>query len=145
MADSASVQPHNLVGTWSIERDLYDQTADVRGSFSGRLVVAVGGSGFDWHESGSLIWGGRELPVFRDLGIRLLDGEWWMTFADGRPFHPWRVDTSVEHPCAEDMYRGLISVTAGTAERPTGLSIRWDVTGPQKDQLIVSRLNRLGD
>ncbi len=66
-----------------------------------------------------------------------MDGRWWMTFADGRPFHPWVLGEQVIHPCAEDTYRGLI-------ERPGAdeLIITWQVDGPAKDHLIVSRLRR---
>jgi hypothetical protein len=60
-----------------------------------------------------------------------------MTFADGSPFHPWVVNEPVVHPCAADTYRGEVTVVG-----PDELLITWDVTGPTKNQLIVSRLRR---
>jgi hypothetical protein len=60
-----------------------------------------------------------------------------MTFADGRLFHPWSVDEPVTHPCADDTYRGEITLDA-----PDELTISWQVNGPAKDQLIVTTYHR---
>jgi Family of unknown function (DUF6314) len=61
-----------------------------------------------------------------------------MTFADGRPFHPWTIGAPVSHPCAADTYAGRI-------ERPSEcqLHITWDVTGPTKNQLITTTYRRV--
>ena len=96
--------------------------------------------GLAWAESGTLSWDGRSLAAGRTLAIRQLngpEGEWWMTFGDGRPFHPWAIGTPVTHPCAADTYTGFIERISETE-----LVITWDVTGPTKDQLIVSQLRR---
>jgi hypothetical protein len=63
-----------------------------------------------------------------------------MTFADGRPFHPWTLGTEVIHPCAADTYAGRIERLGDSR-----LRIVWDVTGPTKNQLIVSTFSRLAE
>lgn len=83
-------------------------------------------------------WDGRQLPATRSLWLCQLDALWWMTFDNGRPFHPWLIGAQVVHPCADDTYRGWIE-----ARNPAELTITWDVDGPTKNQLIVSRLTRL--
>jgi hypothetical protein len=60
-----------------------------------------------------------------------------MTFADGRPFHPWTVGAPVVHPCAADTYAGRIDRTSESQFR-----ITWNVTGPTKNQLITSWFER---
>lgn len=132
------MDPRELVGSWSIERTLLDRSLGQGGSFRGTLAVEPTASGLRWDESGTLRWDGRDLPAQRSLRLHRVDGRWWMAFDDGRPFHPWVVGEPVVHPCAADTYRGLIE-QSGADE----LTITWDVTGPTKDQLIVSRLIRL--
>jgi hypothetical protein len=102
------------------------------------LTITPRADGLRWHETGTLSWDGRDLQAERTLAVRRVDGRWWVTFADGRPFHRWTIDEPLTHPCAADTYRGLIE-----AAGPSELAITWDVTGPTKDQLIVSRLTRL--
>jgi hypothetical protein len=63
-----------------------------------------------------------------------------MTFADGRPFHPWVVGEDVIHPCAADTYRGRID-----APSEHEFVITWDVTGPTKDELITSTYRWIDD
>jgi Family of unknown function (DUF6314) len=104
------------------------------------LRIGPDAHGLGWTESGTLSWDGRSLSAERTLAIRQLDGPegaWWMTFGDGRPFHPWAIGVPVSHPCAADTYTGFIEVISETQ-----LVITWDVTGPTKDQLIISRLRR---
>lgn len=72
----------------------------------------------------------------RTTYLGLLDGSAWMTFEDGRPFHPWLPGAVLEHRCGADLYVGRIDVAAG-AMRTT-----WRVTGPAKDQLLVTDLAR---
>ncbi len=73
------------------------------------------------------------------MGFARVGDDWWMTFADGRAFHPWRLGQVVEHPCRADTYRGLLVLDRGA----TRLRIGWDVTGPGKHQRIVTRYLRL--
>jgi hypothetical protein len=101
------------------------------------LTVEPDELGLRWRETGTLTWDGRQLAAERTLAVRPVDGRWWLTFADGGLFHPWVIGEPLIHPCAADTYRGLIECRG-----PSSLRITWDVTGPSKDQLIVSRLVR---
>ncbi len=101
-------EPPDIVGRWTIERSLHDRALDLRGSFTGMLTVEPDELGLRWHETGTLTWDGRQLAAERTLAVRPVDGRWWMTFADGGLFHPWVIGEPVIHPCAADIYRGLI-------------------------------------
>jgi hypothetical protein len=136
------MDPSLMVGTWSIERDLLDRATGQRGAFIGTLIVTPNADGFDWSESGQLTWARRITPAFRHLALCRIDGQWWMTFADGRQFHPWVVGDPVVHPCAEDTYRGLITIAESGPDGVLKLRIVWDVDGPEKDQQIITRLRR---
>jgi hypothetical protein len=106
------------------------------------LRITTDTQGLAWHESGTLNWDGRSLAAERTLAIRQSDGpdgEWWMTFGDGRLFHPWVIGAPVTHPCAADTYTGFVELVSDTE-----LVITWDVTGPTKNQLIISHLHRTG-
>jgi hypothetical protein len=129
--------PDRLVGRWAIARELDDRTSGQAGRFSGELIITADDAGFAWHEQGTLTWGGQARAATRDLTIRSTDDGWWVCFTDGRPFHPLLVDVPLVHPCGADTYRGRI-------ESPTDaeLIITWTVSGPAKDQLIISRLTR---
>ncbi len=134
-----------MVGRWSIDRELLDRATGGSGSFLGVLDVTPVGERYEWSESGELRWAGRTIPAYRVLAIAPRPDGWWMTFANGLPFHPWVVDEDVVHPCRNATYRGRITALAlGPRAAPTvaALQITWDVTGPEKDQLIVTRLQR---
>ncbi|HEU5007776.1 MAG TPA: DUF6314 family protein [Jatrophihabitantaceae bacterium] len=132
------IGPDELVGEWTIEREVSDLLAGIVGKFAGTLRVSADGAGFPWYESGMLTWGDYTGPAERSLLLRTVDGAWWMCFADGRLFHPWQVGVEVVHPCAADVYRGRIEPN-GADE----FTITWHVTGPAKRQLIVSRMTRV--
>ncbi len=136
-----SADPASLVGTWAIERDLVDRATGEQGHFTGTLLVTATDelNELGWFESGELYWGGQTRRAERHLRITRIDCGWWMTFSDGRPFHQWVLGQEVVHPCAADTYRGLITTGPVTGSE---LTITWDVTGPTKNQLIVSRLVR---
>lgn len=131
-------EPSFLIGTWAIDRTIVNRATATRGTFLGTLTVTQDGDHFNWHEAGKLVWNARELPAPRTLSIRRIDGEWWVTFADGSRFHRWLVGEKVFHPCAEDTYCGLIERVS-----PGQLNVTWDVTGPTENQLICSRLARV--
>jgi hypothetical protein len=132
--------PDAFVGRWRIERELSDARTGRSGHFAGTLVVAAEAGGYGWDESGTLVWGEHTGPAQRRLCLRVLDGSWWMCFADGRRFHPWQVGPELVHPCAADTYRGAISQDP---DRPGRFETVWDVTGPAKQQRIVSRMTRV--
>ena len=130
--------PRVLLGRWTLRRWLVDRAAGVLGSVDGELVVADRGGRLSWTETGTLRWSGRVAPVSRVYGFRPGPDGWWLTFADGRDFHPWRPGEPVTHPCRADTYAGLVVLDPDGRRMRT----RWDVRGPAKDQRIVTRFTR---
>lgn len=131
------MDPHDLVGGWQLQRRLADRLTGTLGRVEGTLTIEDAGDGLRWFEAGVLLWDGLRLDVSREYGLRPGPDGWWMTFADGRPFHPWTPGEHVTHPCAQDLYRGLVDV------RPDAIRTLWDVTGPAKSQRIITRLRRV--
>lgn len=119
-------------------RRVVDRSAGACGTVAGTLVVTAENEGVRLAESGVLRWRGAEYPVTRVSRLRRLDGEWWMLFEDGRPFHPWRPGTPVLHPCGADTYDGLVVLDRGGNR----LRTRWHVRGPAKDQRLITRFTR---
>jgi hypothetical protein len=133
----ALADPRALLGEWRLDRTVLDRRTGLRGCVHGSLVVSDEGERLRWAERGTLRWDGREVPVERTY-LLLAGSDPQVLFADGRPFHPWRPGEWVEHPCAEDRYRGLV-----TGDREHARVV-WEVRGPAKDQRLVSRLRREG-
>jgi uncharacterized protein DUF6314 len=129
--------PDALIGRWTLRRRLHDRSAGIVATMAGTLTIAQDAGGLDWSEAGVLRWLGRDVEVTRRYLLRERTDGWWVLFDDGRPFHPWRPGQAVEHPCRADLYRGLISPLHAGRWR-----VLWDVTGPGKQQRIVSRLQR---
>ena len=125
-----------MLGDWQLHRRVADRRAGLFGTVHGALTLVADGPAIRWRESGTLRWNGADLPVTRELVLVEEPGGWQVCFADGRPFHPWRPGEVVEHPCNADLYRGFV------AARPGLLRVLWDVTGPAKDQRIVTRAVR---
>jgi hypothetical protein len=126
-----------LIGRWSLARRVADRRAGRQGTVRGELVIAPDGPGLRWDERGTLTWAGVDHPVSRRYRLREHDDGWWVEFADGRPFHPWRPGAPVTHRCRADVYSGLITADTGR------IRMLWDVRGPAKDQRLVTRLTRL--
>ena len=126
-----------MVGRWHLRRRVLDRLAGRRGCAVGTLTVRPEGASLGWLEVGCFTWDGQRFEMSRSLRLRQHEGDWWMEFQDGRLFHPWRPGAIVEHPCAEDLYTGLIDVRA---ER---MSTLWDVTGPAKSQRLLTRYRRI--
>jgi Family of unknown function (DUF6314) len=133
-----SAAPPDLFGTWALRRRVVDRRTGRFGRVTGRLDLSPVGPRMHWLETGRLEWDGAVYPVTRELYLTLDEDGWQMRFADGRLFHPWRPGAVVEHHCRADLYRGLIDVDAQCAR----LRVLWDVTGPAKDQRIVTRCLR---
>jgi len=133
----STCDPALVSGEWSIDRDLADLRTGRTGRFTGTLHVTASDAGYSWREQGELTWGEYTGTAGRVLRLTRHDGEWWMCFADGRLFHPWRPGGEVVHPCVADVYRGTIVL-----QNPDRFEVTWDVTGPAKRQRIVSRMSR---
>jgi hypothetical protein len=134
--DGRILQPPDLLGRWRLRRRLVDRHLRLSGLVVGELLLFPDGAEVGWREEGVLRWNGALTPVLRVLRLRQSDDGWAVHFADGRPFHPWCPGVAVEHPCRNDLYRGLIDAT------PHRLRTLWDVTGPDKDQRILTRCLR---
>ena len=132
----ASTEPLTLTGTWSLRRRVHDRLSGRFGRACGTLTITDGG---EWIEQGRLELADRHASFERRLAVRLLDDEWWVTFADGRQFHPWRLDEPVNHPCGDDLYRGRVTLSAAGEV----LRVLWDVTGPVKSQRLFTTFRRL--
>jgi hypothetical protein len=126
-----------FAGEWVLTRHLQDRRADRTGTADGRLTLAWSGPALSWYEQGTVLWGGRRFAFSRTYALAQGPDGWWVDFADGRPFHPWRPGLWVEHPCGPDLYRGLVTV-----EDADHWSTVWEVTGPQTDERISTRLTR---
>lgn len=122
-----------LVGEWQLERRVVDRGLSSYGRVAGTLVIEPDNDRLVWYEQGTWTMAGRSHPFTRTYHIS--DG--WVFFDDGRPFHPWLPGEWVDHLCGEDTYRGLLDVGAAR------IRTLWDVSGPAKDQRIVTRLTRV--
>jgi hypothetical protein len=128
-----------LVGSYALRRSVQDRRAHLAGTVTGSMNVVVEVDRLAWRECGELSWNGRTVPVSRTSFLVDLDGQPWMTFADGRPFHPWRPGEDVSHPCGADLYVGRIEVS------PAGIRTVWRVTGPAKEQRLTTDLTPMRD
>jgi hypothetical protein len=148
---------HDLAGRWALARLVRDEGEGKPrfGRVCGELAITEQDGDLHWREHGILHWGGRELTVGRHTILtQRAPGEWWMTFEDGRPFHPFRpifrvgvggragAAGWVEHPCAADLYRGVVCIDDPVRGQINRMRILWDVTGPNKSQRLVTRLDR---
>ncbi len=129
-----TLEPTDLVGAWALRREVEDRLADETRQVTGSATVAaLAADHVRWTEEGTMRWSGRVVPVGRTLDVRRgAGGGWTVHFADGRFFHPWRVGVEVEHPCAPDHYRGLVTVVAGHHS----WSVTWRARGPHQDHVL---------
>lgn len=133
-------------GRWQVERDLLDRSDGTRGTFSGVvLFTPTDDGGLVLSEEGTMRWPAFTGPASREYVLKpsgqpeALD----VFFPDGRPFHrmSFAPDANLDtHWCDPDTYRVLY-----TWEGPDAFSYSWDVAGPRKDLLLVSRLVRRED
>ena len=134
----AAIDPTALLGDWRLTRRLADRRTGMSGVVRGRLTLrGEGGGHISWVEQGTLLWNGSRLSVSRSYRLLRAEEGWWVYFPDGRPFHAWTPGQWVHHPCREDSYRGLITITG-----PDRWRTRWEVDGPDKAQRIITWLSR---
>lgn len=162
MNRAAAVSPLALLGAWTFLRSIDDRLAGTQLRVEGRAELAREGNRIRWSETGMMHREGASTPVFRTLFIEPRGGDathpngllpkgdgapardersaerWFVTFADGRDFHPWTTLDAVDHPCGTDAYRGRIRVGASL----DSWSVHWTATGPAKDYSMDTRLTR---
>jgi hypothetical protein len=131
------IDPTVLLGDWRLTRTLADRHMGLSGTVSGQLTLREKNDQITWVEQGTLLWNGSRLPVSRSYLLRRAEDGWWLYFSDGQPFHPWTPGQWVQHPCREDTYRGLITITG-----PEAWHTLWEVKGPEKNQQIATHLSR---
>ncbi len=129
-----------LRGEWTVTRVINDGA----GRFQGRVSFTSDPDSpvaLIWHEHGRLRLAAHDGPAERTLRIEpAAVGAWAVRFADGRPFHPLDLASGsddVTHLCGADTYRGRYAV-----EGPDRFTVTWRVTGPRKDDVIVSVYER---
>jgi hypothetical protein len=133
----AAIDPTALLGDWRLARRLADRRTGLSGTVRGRLTLRGEDDQIAWVEQGILLWNGSRLPVSRSYRLGRAEEGWWLYFPDGRPFHAWTPGQWVHHPCREDSYRGLITITG-----PDQWRTLWEVNGPAKAQRITTWLSR---
>jgi len=133
------LDPLELIGTWALARQIVDRALDEHSTVDGTTVLTLQLDGrVRWAESGVLTRRDSAIPVSRVLFVEQRAGGWFVTFEDGRDFHPWAPSTPVRHDCAPDLY-------IGTLDRldDDRWSVVWEVSGPGKDYTMTSILTRV--
>ncbi|KQY58283.1 hypothetical protein ASD11_01045 [Aeromicrobium sp. Root495] len=134
--------PLDLLGTWTLERTIDDRASGEARSVAGSTHLSLLDDGrVRWDESGVMRWAAHEVPVSRTLFVEQRGDDWFVTFEDGRDFHPWSTETAVDHDCPPDVYTGAITVHGAGAE-VSSWSVTWTARGPAKDYTMVSLLSR---
>ncbi|MCW2747106.1 MAG: hypothetical protein JWP10_248 [Nocardioidaceae bacterium] len=139
MTARALLDPVALLGSWDFTRRIVDRVAgeDTRVAGTTELVSETAGR-VKWSEQGVMQWRDKEVPVTRVLFLELRDDGWFVTFDDGRDFHPWAPGEQVEHMCGADLYRGHV-----VAGHPLdSWTVEWNVQGPTKDYTMTTVLTR---
>lgn len=138
MPEPTVPDPLTLLGAWAFDRTIDDRHGTDSCRVRGTTVLARDDDGrVRWSETGTLFRDDMELPVTRTLFVEPRPEGWFVTFEDGRDFHPWTPGAQVVHPCAADTYVGDIELI--DADHWT---IVWHVTGPAKDYTMSSTLTR---
>ncbi|WP_255770401.1 DUF6314 family protein [Pseudarthrobacter sulfonivorans] len=131
-------------GQWSVERHLLDRATGTRGTFSGVVhFVSTHDGGLTLREEGTMRWPTFTGPASREYLVRDADrpDALDVLFADGRPFHRMSFTPEANldrHWCDPDTYR-----VAYRYRGPDAFGYTWDVSGPNKDLLLTSELQRL--
>jgi hypothetical protein len=132
-----------LSGGWHLERTLHDHRSGIQGRFTGSAAVSPrpDGPGLSYTESGELRFGGHAGPACRRLILSpLAGGAAEVRFADGRFFYLLDLRPGwweAEHGCGDDHY-----LLAHRVLSEDLLEERWQVRGPAKDYLAITRLHR---
>lgn len=127
-----------MLGVWSMARTIDDRHGDEQSTVDGTSELVLEDDGrIRWSERGTLHRRAGDIPVSRTLFLEPREDGWWVTFDDGRDFHPWRPGEKVVHPCSPDTYTGSVDIIG-----PDTWTVRWQVSGPAKDYTMVTILTR---
>lgn len=137
MPSRTFLDPTSLLGSWVLTRTIEDRLSGEPSTVDGVTGLELLDDGrVRWSESGTLRRGDLVVPVSRTLFVEQRDTGWFVTFEDGRDFHPWLPGDRVVHPCGSDIYVGRVE---GGVDRWT---VVWEVGGPAKDYRMTSELTR---
>ena len=127
-----------LTGVWRMARRVTDPEGRRIATVRGRAEFAPDGAGLTCRERGMLRLDGHTGLAERVTLWRFgADGRVTVCHADGSPFHDFDAGMpEAVHLCGADRY--VVSYRFG---RDRWCS-RWRVTGPAKDQVIVTRYRR---
>lgn len=128
-------------GHWTLNREIADHSGGPDGVFQGNAVFARAGQHLDYQETGTLALGeATPMVATRRFIWRQERGCLQIDYDDGRPFHgvPFGVDEpEATHLCAPDRYE----VAYDFKDWPSWTA-RWQVSGPRKDYVMISRYTR---
>ncbi|WP_299733173.1 DUF6314 family protein [uncultured Tateyamaria sp.] len=127
----------DFLGRWEIAREIVPASGP-RASFSGHAEWSAAPGGAEYFETGVLHLDGappmtaeRRYHWAEDLSVR---------FGDGRDFHQVPpAGGQASHFCDPDTYL----VTYDFSDWPA-FTVRYDVSGPRKDYVMISRFRRAG-
>ncbi len=135
-----------LQGNWSLYRTLNDLPMNMPGVLRGKVEITPGdGDDLIYRERGELVLGDHREDIDRTFHYKFPDRKGaphlaQVHFAGGGIFHPLDLSTGlhkVVYEGEEDTYRGTFSVENGDI-----WNVNWFVTGPSKEIIIDSRLQR---
>lgn len=140
-----------LTGTWRLRRSIVSGGVEVgrftgTGTFAAATEADADADAVDvlrYLERGTLHLDGGQVEARRELRYRVAGTRAEVTFEDGRPFHDLDLHRGVdeaEHPCGPDRYLGRFEVVDDDTWHHA-----WRVTGPRKDHLIRTVLEREGE
>lgn len=132
-----------LTGRWTLARTIRDLRQVIGGTLEGTAEFTPADSGLLYCEEGILTLGSHRGPAEQQLcfAFPLSDARADVAFRDGRPFYQLdlsRGADAVTHVCDPDLYEGHF--LALDADRWQSV---WKVTGPRKDQELLSLYTRL--
>ena len=132
-----------LSGRWRIDRSLVDRCHSIRGTLQGEARFSPDGSSLVYDERGTLTFGNHHGPAEQSYRYEFPRGATRASvrFRDGRLFHDLDLSLGhaiVSHVCAPDLYNARF-----VALDEQRWESAWKVTGPRKDQDIVTLYTRI--
>lgn len=130
-----------LAGSWATRRNLLDRASGTAGTFTGTTTFTPDGDGLLWNEQGTVAWPHFQGPASRSYTVEGEGPAIAVYFPDGRLL--CRLDLRSgeardDHACFPDAYLVEFRITS-----PSTVEYSWDVTGPAKDHLLTTTLERL--
>lgn len=131
-----------LSGSWRLDRRIDDRRLERRGRMQGNAEFTDQACGLHYREAGGLCFGDFAGTATRDYRYRFPGpGHAEVLFDDGRFFHDLDLGTGVwkaAHACGDDHYGGTFRATG-----PDAWAVLWQISGPRKDLVLVTRYRRI--